>query len=319
MSKFENLSINKIFENRKEFIAEIGEQLEEESKIEVEINGEKLSVDLRVISIQERENKKYDPVMLLPGFGSGWEGISELGFSLAAEGRKVIMPSLPGYGNSDNPPEEYFRTDNFDNEAEVLSQLIEKMELYKEKVHIIGHSMGAEIAATLAKNHPDQISSLVLMNPAGVEEKENIVDLGKRFAISGTATSVEYNIRSFFSGEENYEKGLRKYIPKTRSPFGGERVSQRLSEAKRLSKGRLLKNIKNIKCPITFISGELDTVFPPGKTSDENSQLSRIAKNTGEKNKFEKSVMDGLRHNMTYASDEITAANIEHYLEKAEE
>lgn len=35
--------------------------------------------------------------------------------------------------------------------------------------------------------------------------------------------------------------------------------------------------------------------------------------------KIEKSVMMGLRHNTTVTPDEITAANIEHYLEIAEE
>ncbi|MFA7319577.1 MAG: hypothetical protein WC022_03220 [Parcubacteria group bacterium] len=127
MPNFENLSITKIFENRRDFIPEVGEQLEKESKVEVEINGEKISVDYRIISVESQENKNGDAVVVLPGFGSGWEGISELGFSLACEGRKVIMPSLPGYGNSDNPSEGYYKTNNFNNEAEVISQLLESI------------------------------------------------------------------------------------------------------------------------------------------------------------------------------------------------
>jgi pimeloyl-ACP methyl ester carboxylesterase len=121
MSNLETLSINQIFENRKDFILEVGEQLERETKAEVEINGEKLNVDYRVISVESLENKSGDAVVLLPGFGSGWEGISELGFSLACEGRKVIMPSLPGYGNSDNPTEDYYKENNFDNDGIPIS------------------------------------------------------------------------------------------------------------------------------------------------------------------------------------------------------
>ena len=319
MSNFENPSINKIFEHRKEFIPEVGEQLEKESKAEVEIAGEKLSVDYRIVSIESKENKKGDSVVLLPGFGSGWEGISELGFSLACEGRKVIMPSLPGYGNSDNPSEDYYKTDNFDNEAEVVNQLLEKIGMQEdEKVHLIGHSMGGEIMATFAQKYPDKVSSLVLLNPAGVEEKEGKFDLGRRFVSSGMITSAEFKIKSIFSGEKDYEKEISKHIPKTGSPFTKGRISQRLSEADRLSEGHLLEKIKNTKCPITYISGELDTVFPPGKENDENSQLSRIIKSVGDGTRLEKSVMAGLRHNTTIAPDEITAANVEHYLEKTE-
>jgi pimeloyl-ACP methyl ester carboxylesterase len=320
MPSFENPSINQIFENRKDFIPEVGKQLEKETKAKVEINGEKLSVDYRVISVESLEKKKGDAVVLLPGFGSGWEGISELGFSLACEGRKVVMPSLPGYGNSDNPSENYYKTDNFNNEAEVINQIIDKIGLEKgAKVHLIGHSMGSEILATFAQKYPDKVSSLVLLNPAGVNDKEEKFSLGGRFVGSGIKSVAEYNIRFAFSEEKEYEKEMWKHIPKTQSPFAKGRISQRLSEASRLSKGHLLEKIRNARCPITYISGELDTVYPPGKEDDENSQLARVIESVGDKTRIEKSVMMDLRHNTTLAPDEITAANIEHYLEKAEE
>lgn len=318
MNTFENPSINKIFENRKDFIPEVGKQLEKETKTEVEINGKKLNIDYRIISVESQENKDGDAVVVLPGFGSGWEGISELGFSLACEGRKVIMSSLPGYGNSENPPKEYYETGNYDNEAEVISQLLKQLDLGDKKVHLVGHSMGSEILATLAEKYPDKVASLVLLNPAGVEDKENATILASKFVSSGIYTVAEYNIRNMFSGEKDYEKELYKHIPKTKSPFSKDRILQRLSEAKKVSQGQLLRKLNNIDIPITYISGKLDTVYPPGKENDSNSQLARVIENVNDKSKIEKSVMDGLRHNTTLAPDEITAANIEHYLEKAE-
>jgi pimeloyl-ACP methyl ester carboxylesterase len=319
MSKLEVPSINKIFENRKDFIPEVGEQLEKETKIEVEIGGEKLNVDYRVILVESLENKGGDAVVLLPGFGSGWEGISELGFSLACEGRKVIMPSLPGYGNSDNPSESYYKANNFDNEAEVINQIISQIGLKEgAKVHLVGHSMGSEIMATFAEKYPDKVSSLVLLNPAGAEEKEGKFSLARRFVGSGIKTSAAFAFRMAFSGEKDYEKEMWKHIPKTQSPFAKGRGSQRLSEVDRLSEGHLLEKLKNTSCPITYISGQLDSVYPPGEEDDENSQLARIIESVGDATRIEKSVISGLRHNTTLAPDEITAANIEHYLEKAE-
>jgi pimeloyl-ACP methyl ester carboxylesterase len=319
MPNFENLSINKIFENRQDLIPEAGKQLEKESRLEVEINGEKINIDYRTLSIKSKKNKEGDMVILLPGFGSGWEGISELGFSLACEGRKVVMPSLPGYGNSGNPSNNYYETANFNNEAEVIKQLVDKIGLTQEtKVHVIGHSMGSEIMATFAEKHPDKVSSLVLLNPAGVKDAEDKFSLGKRFLGSGIQTSMQFTLRQTFSGEKDYEKKLKKYIPKTKSPFTIDRLSQRLSEVNRLSKGHLLEKIKNTTCEITYISGELDTVYPPGEKDDTESQLARVIESVGDKTRIEKSVMLGLRHNTAIAPDEITASNIEYYLEKAE-
>lgn len=307
-------SINQIFEHRKKYIPEIGAQFEKETKAEVEVSGEKLQVDYRIISIKGVEKEGADPVILLPGFGSGWEGISELGFSLAAEGREVIMPSLPGYGNSDNPSEKYYKTDNFDNEAEVVRQLAENIsELKGKKFHLIGHSMASEILATFSEKCPDKTSSLVLLNPAGVREKESGAYLGARFGMDGLKSTAEYAIRMRFSGEKDYEEGLKKYIPKTQSPFAKERLGQRLAEAQKLTKGHLLEKLRVIKKPIIYISGELDSVYPP------DTQMQYIIDAVNHEIDIKESVMTGLRHNTTIAPDEITAANIEHYLEKAED
>lgn len=307
-------SINQIFEHRKDYVPKVGEQLEKETSIEVEIGGEKIKVDYRIISIKGVEKESADPVILLPGFGSGWEGISELGFSLAAEGREVVMLSLPGYGNSSNPSEEYYKTDNFNNEAEVVKQLVENVEKLKgKKFHLIGHSMASEILATFSEKYPDKTSSLVLLNPAGVREKEGGASLGVRFGLDGLKSTAEYAIRMRFSGEKDYEEELKKYIPKTQSPFAKERMGQRLAEAQKLTKGHLLEKLKAIKNPITYISGELDSVYPP------DTQLQYIIDSVNSEIDIEESVMAGLRHNTTIAPDEITAANIEHYLEKAED
>ncbi len=317
--KRENQSITETFEGRAKFIHEIGEQLERETKADIEVGGESLSIDYREISVASLENKDGDVVVLLPGFGSGWEGISELGFSLACEGRKVIMPSLPGYGNSDDPSKNYFNKDNFDNEAEVINQLLDKVALNPgARFHLIGHSMGSEIMATFAEKYPDRVSSLVLLNPAGIEEKENAAALFARFLGSGAQTNIEYASRLKASGETDYEDRLKKYIPKTKSPFAVNRLAQRMAEGSRVSRGHLLEKIRNTECPITYISGELEVVYPPGHESEADSQLARIIKAVGDEERIEKSVMAGLRHNTTIAPDEITAANINHYLEVAE-
>ncbi len=255
---------------------------------------------------------------MLPGFGSGWEGISELGFSLACEGRKVIMPSLPGYGNSENPSEKYYETDSFENEAMAIISLLKQLDLQDKKVHLVGHSMGSEILASVAIKYPNKIDSLTLLNPAGIKENENALKLSSKFIASGLQTSTEFKLKTIFLGEKDYEDELRKYIPKTKSPFAKERLSQRIAEAKKISKGHLLEKLRKIDLPVTYISGELDAVYPPENKDNEKSQLTKVVESVNNKSRLTTSVMSGLRHNTTISPDEITAANIDHYLEVAE-
>lgn len=319
MKKFETPSINEIFEDRRKYIPEAGKILEQKMHTEVEVDGERLEVDFRILKISELEKESAKPVVLLSGFGSGWEGISELGFSLACEGRKVIMISLPGYGNSDNPSENYYDTDGWKNEADAIGQVIKKLSNLSDQFHLVGHSMGSEILAEYAEKNQNKVSSLVLLNPAGVKEKENQAWLGAKFVASGIKTAAEYQTGMYFSGEKDYQDKLWEYVPKTKSPFAKNRIEQRLAEAEKVSSGHLLEKLKKLDVPITYISGKLDSVYPPGKSSDDKSQLSKIIEAVKDKARLETSVMEGLRHNTTIAPDEITAANIEHYLEKTEE
>jgi pimeloyl-ACP methyl ester carboxylesterase len=318
MREFETPTINEIFEDRKKYIPEVGKILEQKMHTEVEVNGERLKVDFRILKINEFEKEGAKPVVLLTGFGSGWEGISELGFSLACEGRKVIMISLPGYGNSDNPSENYYETGDWRNEAKAVGQVIKKLSNLSDKFHLVGHSMGSEILAGFAEKNQDKVSSLVLLNPAGVKEKENQAWLGAKFVASGIKTVAEYQTGMYFSGEKDYQDKLWGYIPKTKSPFAKDRIKQRLAEAEKVSSGHLLEKLKKLDVPITYISGKLDSVYPPGKQGDNKSQLSKVIEAVKDKSKLEISVMEGLRHNTTIAPDEITAVNIEHYIEKAE-
>lgn len=96
------------------------------------------------------------PVLLLHGFATsarrtwrepGWVDL------LSDAGRRAIAPDLPGHGEADkhHDPAAYDHV-----EADVLALLP------SEPVDAIGYSMGARILLTLAVDHPDRFSRLVL-------------------------------------------------------------------------------------------------------------------------------------------------------------
>jgi pimeloyl-ACP methyl ester carboxylesterase len=76
-----------------------------------------------------------------------------------AERFHVIAPDLPGFGESEKPnPARYaYSIEAF---AEAVADLIAAFGV--GRAHLIGHSMGAAVALTLAAEHPELVQRLVL-------------------------------------------------------------------------------------------------------------------------------------------------------------
>jgi pimeloyl-ACP methyl ester carboxylesterase len=98
------------------------------------------------------------PVLLLHGLGVGgsvWQPFARrLLPHLAA-----VAPDLRGHGQSDAPPSGYAPPDY----AADLIQLIE--DRIEPPVPVVGHSLGALVAANLAQLRPDLVRWLVLLDP----------------------------------------------------------------------------------------------------------------------------------------------------------
>jgi pimeloyl-ACP methyl ester carboxylesterase len=97
------------------------------------------------------------PVLLLHGFGGRLEDMDDLGASLAG-GYKVIALDLQGFGRS-SAPEALSRYG-----AVMVDQVIGFLNyLHERRVHLVGHSMGATLAAAVAARHPERVRSLTLI------------------------------------------------------------------------------------------------------------------------------------------------------------
>ena len=78
---------------------------------------------------------------------------------------RVLAPDLPGYGESKLsavPGENllhYF--------SKAVLALMDSLSI--DKAHIVGHSMGGQLALLLALEHPQRVNRLILVAPAGIE------------------------------------------------------------------------------------------------------------------------------------------------------
>ena len=101
------------------------------------------------------------PVVFVHGFGGDLQGWMFTQPALA-ESRRAIALDLPGHGGS---VKEVGAGD-----AETLAAAVADAigALGIERAHLVGHSMGGAIAATLARDDPERVASLSLIATAGL-------------------------------------------------------------------------------------------------------------------------------------------------------
>ncbi|HXT94411.1 MAG TPA: alpha/beta hydrolase [Trebonia sp.] len=109
-----------------------------------------------------------EPVLFLHAAGGAGTWLPFHG-GIAAAGFEVIAPDHPGFGKSDEFPEE----DSIDDLVFHYLDVLDALGL--EKPHVVGASFGGWIAAELAVYAPHRIGSLTLLSAAGLRLPEHPV------------------------------------------------------------------------------------------------------------------------------------------------
>lgn len=98
-------------------------------------------------------------ILVVHGFRGDHHGLERVVEQLP--GHRVIMPDLPGFGQS---PRFTDRTHDVPGYCRLLFQLLEALAL-SPRIVLLGHSFGSIVASQLAAEHPQRISRLILINP----------------------------------------------------------------------------------------------------------------------------------------------------------
>jgi pyruvate dehydrogenase E2 component (dihydrolipoamide acetyltransferase) len=104
------------------------------------------------------------PVLLLHGFGAD---LNTWMFTQLAETRRVIALDLPGHGGSAKA----IAVGDAESLTEVVESALEALGV--ERVHLVGHSMGGALTASLALRKPERVASLTLIASAGLGPEIN--------------------------------------------------------------------------------------------------------------------------------------------------
>ena len=109
------------------------------------------------VRIRYRETGQGDPVILIHGLGRSLTDWAGVGDSLARDHR-VIALDVRGFGNSTRVST---RAQLGREMANDVMKLLDLLEI--RRAHLVGHSMGAAIAAYTAVHHPNRIRSVSLI------------------------------------------------------------------------------------------------------------------------------------------------------------
>ncbi len=122
----------------------------------IEVNG------IDVAYVDSDPGSTEAPLVLIHGLSS-YVGFWEHQIPFFAQNRRVLALDLPGYGASGRPDVSYTPPWY----ADLIADWMRAIEVSHSDV--MGHSMGGQIALTLALEHPERVDRLILAAPAGFE------------------------------------------------------------------------------------------------------------------------------------------------------
>lgn len=103
-------------------------------------------------------NQGTEPLLLLHGLADNALVWSSLGDYLASD-YHIVAPDMRGHGESSKPLQDY----SFDSLIADLEALMDH--LGWSNAHVVGHSWTGKLAAIWARQHPERLRSMILVDP----------------------------------------------------------------------------------------------------------------------------------------------------------
>lgn len=120
------------------------------------------------IHYSELGSAAASPVIFLQGSGpgaSGWLNFRYNAHYFADQGFRVIIPDLPGFGDSDKPDLDY----TLDYFVGVVTEFADLLDL--GQFALVGNSLGGAVSLGLALAQPQRVTHLILMGCGGLEDQ----------------------------------------------------------------------------------------------------------------------------------------------------
>lgn len=215
------------------------------------------------MSISYREAGAGEALVLLHGIGSAARAFEDQLAGLSS-GLRVVAWDAPGYGGSTALPMEAPLAADY---AAALAGLLDELKI--DRCHLLGHSLGALMAASFAADRPQRILSLTLASIAGGHAKLPAPDREKQLAqrIGDVAT---------LGAREMAEKRGPRLLGPDATPVMIRRVVDTMAAinpegyaqaARMLASGDVKADIARLPAnmPVQIVYGDADVITPPAR------------------------------------------------------
>ncbi|MYE37985.1 MAG: alpha/beta hydrolase [Candidatus Spechtbacteria bacterium SB0662_bin_43] len=191
------------------------------------------------------------PLLVLHGWGSSSEGWQDVAQLLSQQGYRVIVPDLPGFGLSPEPPRDWSLTEY----VALVRNLVVSLDI--PRAVLVGHSFGGRVAIEYASLYQDSLDVLILCGAAGIQRhrKKRV----RIFFIISKAGNRIFSIPFLSRFREYCRKGLYALI--------GVKDYYTASETMRVVMSRVIEKplqhyLRQITIPVLLLWGDKDSATP---------------------------------------------------------
>jgi pimeloyl-ACP methyl ester carboxylesterase len=214
--------------------------------------------------IQYRQSGRADQVthVLLHGIGSASANWAyQLGSAVGVKDLRVVAWDAPGYGQSAHLEMPEPSAANY---ATMVWLWLDALGV-SSPVQLVGHSLGALMAASAVLQQPDRVSRSVFLAPAKgygdaePAERKKVVE-GRLSNLEKLGPAGMANARASAMLSSHAKPWMIDAVRQTMSEVDPRGYTQAV---KMLGQGNLIRDVYGIKCSMLIASGEADTITPP--------------------------------------------------------
>jgi pimeloyl-ACP methyl ester carboxylesterase len=204
------------------------------------------SILIKDLKISYRTAGEGRPLLILHGWGSKKEKWQQAERILSRSNLKVIIPDLPGFGQSSEP----LRAWNLDDYCDFVEEFVKSLNM--ESFYLLGHSFGGALAVKCSLRFPEKVEKMFLVAAACFRGKTL-----KKDAL--TSVSKALKVFSFIPFYPLFRKAFYKFIVK--SDYLGLEGIMRETYLKVINQD-LSNDLALVKVPTIIIWGSKDDVTP---------------------------------------------------------
>lgn len=216
------------------------------------------SVNIPDFKIVYAEGGTGDTIIMLHGFGVNkdrWLSFAKL----LTPNYRVIILDIPGFGESSKPEDKNY---NIMSQVERLNFFAKELKL--TKFHLVGNSMGGDIAGNYAATYPEMVKTLALLDALGVKtpiksELTLLMEKGENPFYVKDVNSLDKYLEFMFVKPPQFPNFIKKYAAK--QALKDTPLNEKIYKDMQTDMFVLESKLNKITAPTLIVWGDTDRVI----------------------------------------------------------